>query len=57
MVTERGQGEGNKYSGKGNPVRELFNDKWGLSLKQMGGGEEDKSFPRTGLIVNRPTES
>jgi hypothetical protein len=45
-----------KYSGKGKPGSEVFNDKWGLTLK-MGGGEEEKSGPRTVLSASRRTKS
>ena len=45
-MTERGQGEGIKYSGQGKSVREVFNDKWGLVLKQNGWGGGGKKFPK-----------
>ena len=31
-----------KYSGKGKPVSVVFNDKWGLALKQNGWGRRGK---------------
>ncbi len=35
-----------KYSGKGKPVSFVFNDKWGLTLKQNGWGKGGKKWSK-----------
>jgi hypothetical protein len=38
-----------KYSGKGKPASVVFNDKWGLALKQNGWGKGGKKCPKNWL--------
>jgi hypothetical protein len=38
-----------KYSGKGKPVSVVFNDKWGLTLKQNGWGKGGKKWSKNWL--------
>ena len=38
-----------KYSGKGKPSSVVFNDKWGLALKQNGWGKGGKKWPKNWL--------
>ena len=38
-----------KYSGKGKPATVVFNDKWGLALKQNGWGKGGKKWPKNWL--------
>ncbi len=35
-----------KYSAKGKPSSDVFNDKWGLTLKQNGWGKGGKKWPK-----------
>jgi hypothetical protein len=38
-----------KYSGKGKPVTVVFNDKWGLAMKQNGWGKGGKKWSKNWL--------
>ncbi len=38
-----------KYSGKGKPASDVFNDKWGLALKENGWGKGGKRWTKNWL--------